>query len=242
MEVSKIKEIPNFNWKKYSELNPYLYILGLRNKIEYENNYLNEGRYIGRIYDENQKKKKSINVLMSTIGKKSIFKTLLSLKNQLRKEDYLTIIFDGIDTNIDIVKFFCNKNLLCNVNIIYEENNLGYWGHGIRNKYKDLKGDFIYHCDDDDEFLPNAIDKIKKICLDLNTIYLFKIIRENGEIIWKNKEIKINKISTQSGVIPNHINKDGYWELKYGGDYDFYKKITDKYNVLYIDEIIYKKN
>ena len=242
MEVSKIEEIPNFNWKKYSELNPYLYILGLRNKIEYENNYLNEGRYIGRIYDENQKKKKSINVLISTIGKKSIFKTLLSLKNQLRKEDYLTIIFDGIDTNIDIVKFFCNKNLLCNVNIIYEENNLGYWGHGIRNKYKDLKGDFIYHCDDDDEFLPNAIDKIKKICLDLNTIYLFKIIRENGEIIWKNKEIKINKISTQSGVIPNHINKEGYWELKYGGDYDFYKKITDKYNVLYIDEIIYKKN
>ena len=78
--------------------------------------------------------------------------------------------------------------------------------------------------------------------MDLNTIYLFKIIRENGEIIWKNKDIKINKISTQSGVIPNHINKYGYWELKYGGDYDFYKKITDKYNVLYIDEIIYKKN
>ena len=242
MEISNIRDIKDFDWKEYLRLNPYLYIIGLRNKVECESNYIKEGRYIGRIYNTTQKVKKSINILIATIGKKSILKTLLSLKNQLDKNDYLTIIFDGVDDNLDLIKFFVKKNFICNINIILEKQKKGYWGHGIRNKYNDLDGDFIYHCDDDDVFLPNAISTIKKICICTNTIYIFKIIRENGEIIWKNKEIKINKISTQSGIIPNHINKQGYWELKYGGDYDFYKKITENNNVLYINEIIYKKN
>jgi len=241
MEISNINDVTDFNWKEYLKLNPYLYIIGLRNKEQCEINYLNEGMYLGRIYNESQKKKKSINILISTLGKKSIFRTLISLKDQLREEDFLTIIFDGVNTNIDIITLFTKQNFKCNVNIIFEKEQQGFWGHGIRNKYKDLKGDFIHHSDDDDEYLPDAIDNIKNICINKDIIYIFKIIRENGEVIWKNKEIKINKISTQSGIIPNHINKEGYWELKYGGDFDFYKKITENNKVLYIDKIIYKK-
>ena len=241
MEISNINDITDFNWKEYLKLNPYLYIIGLRNKEQCEINYLNEGMYLGRIYNECQKKKKSINILISTLGKKSIFRTLISLKDQLREEDFLTIIFDGVNTNIDIITLFTKQNFKCNVNIIFEKEQQGFWGHGIRNKYNNLQGDFIHHSDDDDEYLPDAIDNIKNICINNDIIYIFKIIRENGEVIWKNKEIKINKISTQSGIIPNHINKEGYWELKYGGDFDFYKKITENNKVLYIDKIIYKK-
>lgn len=241
MEISNINEINDFNWQEYLLLNPYLYLIGLRNREECEKNYLNEGRYIGRIYNKKQKIKNSINVLISTLGKKTIFRTLISLKDQLNEDDFLTIIFDGINTNVDIIRLFVKKNFICNYEIIFEKIQQGYWGHGIRNKYNNLKGDFIHHSDDDDEYLPNSIEHMKNICLCKNTIYIFKIIRENGEIIWKNKEIKINKISTQSGVIPNHINKQGYWELKYGGDFDFYKKITENNKVLYINKIIYKK-
>lgn len=241
MEISNIKDITDFNWKEYLLLNPYLYIIGLRNKEECEENYLKEGRYLGRIYNKSHKKKKSINILISTLGKKTIFRTLISLKNQLCDEDYLTIIFDGVNTNIELIRLFTEKNFKCNVEIIFEEKQQGYWGHGIRNKYKNLKGDFIHHSDDDDEYLPDAIESMKNICISNNIIYIFKIIRENGDIIWKNKEIKVNKISTQSGVIPNHINKEGYWELKYGGDFDFYKKITENNKVLFINKIIYKK-
>lgn len=241
MEESKISDIVDFNWSEYLRLNPYLYIIGLRIKEECEINYLNEGRYLGRIYKESQKNKKSINILISTIGKKSIFRTLNSLKNQLHKNDYLTIIFDGTNNNLELVKLYAQEKFICNIDIIYEKERQGYWGHGIRNKYQDLKGDFIHHSDDDDEYLPNSINDIKNICIDNNVIYIFKIIRENGDIIWKNKEIKINQISTQSGIIPNHINKQGYWELKYGGDFDFYKNITKNNKVLYINKTIYKK-
>ena len=48
-------------------------------------------------------------------------------------------------------------------------------------------------------------------------------------------------ISTQSGVIPNKINKQGFWKLKYGGDYDFYKSITQNNKVLFVNQLIYIK-
>lgn len=233
----------DFNWKEYRRLNPYLQILGLKTENEYKINYMFEGRYKGRVYKEEQKRQYSFHVLLATIGKISILKMLELLKNQLSEIDYLTIVFDGKDKskNIDVIKSFCN-DFKCKVNIIIEENNLGYWGHGIRNKHNDLLGDFIYHIDDDDVIFDNTFQILRKHCKDINTIYIFKIVLENNKIVWRKPTIELNYISTQSGVIPNAINKTGYWELKYGGDYNFYKGITEKHNTIFIDKIIYKKN
>lgn len=234
---------PDFNWIEYKRLNPYLYLIGLRTEQEYKNNFIMDGRFKGRIYKDVQNRKYSFHVLLATIGKISILNILDRLKKQLNKNDYLTIVFDGKDKskNIDAITHFCSS-FICKVNIIVEEKNLGYWGHGIRNKYKDLDGDFIYHVDDDDIIFDNTFEIIRKHCVDIDRIYIFKILLENNKIIWRKPEIEINYISTQSGVIPNKINKEGYWELKYGGDYNFYKLLSNKYDMIFINKIIYKKN
>jgi hypothetical protein len=232
----------DFDWKIYKELNPYLYIIGLRTEKEYIDNYLLEGRFVGRIYKKDQEKNYSYHILLATIGKKSIFNILMMLKKQLLKTDFLTIVFDGVEksNNIDLIKDFC-KDFTCNITIILEEENLGYWGHGIRNKYNNLEGDFIYHIDDDDIIFENTFDIIRKHCVDNNIIYLFKIQLENNNIVWKNKIIKEGEISTQSGIIPMHINKNGYWSLRYGGDFDYYNNLSKKYNIIFIDKLIYRK-
>jgi hypothetical protein len=233
----------DFNWENYKNLNPYLYIIGLRKEEEYIYNYLMEGRYIGRKYKINDRNNNSFHVLLATIGKDTIFNILNMLKIQLTELDYLTIVFDGINKSKNIIKVKqFTSEFRCNVKIIIEEENLGYWGHGIRNKHNNLEGDFIYHIDDDDIIFDNTFKIIRNICQDKNTIYLFKIKLKNNTIIWKTRNIKLNEISTQSGVIPTQINKEGYWELKYGGDYSFYKKLSEKYRVLFIDKLIYKKN
>jgi len=234
---------PDFDWKEYRRLNPYLYFIGLQYEEEYIENYLIEGRYKGRLYKEFQNKPISIHVLIATIGKLSIFNVLGQLQKQLLENDFLTIVFDGINNSVNSegVKKFCEK-FKCTVNIIIEYENLGYWGHGIRNKYKDLRGDFMYHIDDDDSIYNNTFDIIRYHCKDLNIIYIFKIMLENNIIVWKEKKIKYSQISTQSGVIPMNINKDGFFELFYGGDYEYYNNLSKKYNVLFIDKLIYKKN
>jgi hypothetical protein len=233
----------DFNWLEYRRLNPYLYFIGLRTEEEYIQNYLIEGRYKGRVYKELLNKPISIHVLIATIGKLSIFNVLGQLQKQLFENDFLTIVFDGINNSVNSgsVKKFC-ENFKCTFNIIIEYENLGYWGHGIRNKYKDLRGDFIYHIDDDDSIYNNTFDIIRYHCKDLNTIYIFKIMLENNTIVWKEKIIKHAQISTQSGVIPMHMNKNGFFGLFYGGDYEYYNNLSKKYNILFIDKIIYKKN
>lgn len=232
----------DFDWTKYKLLNPYLYIIGLRKKEEYEKNYILEGRYIGRSYLEEHKKISSIHVLLATIGKKNIFRILNSLLYQLNEIDFLTIVFDSKDRdNIINEVNKISKLFKCKVNIVFEEKNLGYWGHGIRNKHKDLEGDFVFHIDDDDDIYQDTFDKIRHYCKNKNIIYIFKIVLENNSVIWDRKRIKYSKISTQSGLIPIKINKDGYWTLKYGGDYDFYYNLSKKYNMVFINEIIYKK-
>jgi hypothetical protein len=231
----------DFNWEIYKELNPYLYIIGLRTEKDYFKNYLLEGRYIGRIYKEIQSKN-SYHVLLTTIGKKTIFNMLKMLKNQLFENDFLTIIFDGKNNskNYELVKTYCN-DFKCCIIIIIEDENLGYWGHAIRNKHKNLKGDFVFHIDDDDIILDDTFDIIRKYCKDTNIIYIFKIILENESIIWKTPEIKYANISTQSGIIPILINKEGNWGLRYGGDFDFYNELSKKFNFIYINKIIYRK-
>jgi len=243
METYSIIEYQDFNWETYKNLNPYLYVIGLRTKEEYEKDYLHEGRYVGRHYKNEQKvSPHTFHILIATIGKISIFNMLNSLKNELLEQDYLTIVFDGTKNNYEIIKKYVDEKFTCQINVILEKDNLGYWGHGIRNKYKNLEGDFIYHCDDDDVVLEGSFDKIRKICVHKDTIYLFKIKTENGIVIWKNKQIKLMEISTQSGIIPNEINKQGYWALKYGGDYNFYKDITKDNKVLFINHLIYVKH
>lgn len=234
---------PDFDWKEYRRLNPYLYFMGLHNKEQYIENYLIEGRYKGRIYKESQNSACSIHVLMATIGKKSILNILAQLKEQLLERDFLTIVFDGINNSIivGVVKKIC-ETFKCKINIIIEYENLGYWGHGIRNKYNDLEGDFIYHIDDDDNIYNDTFDIIRYHCKDRETIYIFKIMLENNSIVWKEKKIKHAQISTQSGVIPSHINKNGYFGLFYGGDFEFYNNLSKNYNIIFIDKLIYKKN
>ena len=233
---------PDFDWVNYKNMNPYLYFMGLRTENDYIHNFLTEGRYIGRKYKEEHKNNYSIHVLLATIGKDSIFGILNCLKNELKENDYLTIVFDASKNNYEKVNLFCKTRIKGKVNIIYEEKNLGYWGHGIRNKHNQLKGDFVYHIDDDDIIVEDAFTKVRKILKDKETIYIFKIISEINEIIWKTPEIKLNQISTQSGFIPTSINSKSFWEYKYGGDYNFYndlQKYTNK--IIFVDEIIYKK-
>jgi hypothetical protein len=181
----------------------------------------------------------SIHVLLATMGKDSIFVILNSLKTQLKENDYLTIVFDGPKLpNMDKVK----KMMLdfnCNTNVIVEQKNLGYWGHAIRNKYNKLEGDYVFHVDDDDDITPNAINIIKNNCKDKNTIYIFKM-KNGNDLIWKTKEIIKNEIGTPMGLIPTHLNDTSIFTYKYGGDYEFYKKLEkDGNNIEYIDKVIY---
>ena len=182
----------------------------------------------------------SFHILLATMGKESVFDMLVLLKKQLCERDYLTIVFDGPDLpNVEEVRIF-TKNFKCKTAIIVEPTNLGYWGHAIRNKHKNLVGDFVWHIDDDDTVPPDCMEIIRNHCVDKSKMYVF-MMDNKGNILWKTPSITWCQISTQMGIIPTQINDISTFEYYYGGDYNFYKKIEGAgIPIEYVDKVIYK--
>jgi len=184
----------------------------------------------------------SISILISTIGNDSLIDMLNSLKYQLSECDYLYIIVDGFDHHNKVKQIISNFNdYVYNLEIIYENDNLGYWGHGVRNKYqKELKGDYILHADDDDIYIDGAISKIKESISEHNgKMLLFKFYHNfnKNQYIWKTPVLMLNNIGTPCGAIPNIPERMGTWGYKYGGDFDFYNSC--EFETVFIDEYIY---
>ena len=181
----------------------------------------------------------SFNILIATIGRPTLQNMLNSLKDQLKEQDCITIVFDGVDS----IPEFDISNFKCKINQYNEPNSLGYWGHGIRTKYSCLidKKDFVLHADDDDTYLPYVFDNLRNICLDKDSLYIGKMITACRRILPETNEIKRNNIGTPCGIIPYNINKHTIWPFEWGGDGMFYEEISKKSNqISYLDVILYK--
>ena len=186
----------------------------------------------------------TFNILIATTGRKTLNIMLNSLVNELVHDDCLTIVFDGNVCSEE------NKKILdtfkCKVNIYEEKIPLGYWGHGIRNKYASIleERDFILHADDDDMYVKNIFSFFRANCLNLDTLYIGRVyFGKNYYKIYMpddTKIIRIGNVSTQCGIIPYKLNNSGcIWRNFYGGEGSFYVQIIKKAsNVVYFDKNI----
>jgi len=202
---------------------------------------------IDKMHDHGKWYNISFHLLIVTMGRKTLIQMLNSIIPQMGMNDFITVVYDNQDigNTFETVK---NMKTQCKLKVIMnnESYDIEAPQHAIRNKYNDLKGDFIFHGDDDDIYMPNAMEHIRNYVCNPTTLYFFNLYFKidnkhiKTETFYKNK-IEINHISTQSGIIPKKINKLGIWGDRYEGDYDFYKSIEDKvYRTQYQKEIIYK--
>jgi hypothetical protein len=181
----------------------------------------------------------SLHILLATIARPSLHKMLDSIFPFLTKEDHITIVFDGVDV-IPI-----NQETLGTIHIFQEPIALGFWGHGVRNKYAPLlqKTDFVMHADDDDTYNKHAFITIRSICTDVNTLYIMKLFNEKrNTYVPAYPKIENTNISTQCGIIPFERNMKGYWGLYYGGDFAFYQSIEALGPVTFCENVIYLYN
>ena len=183
----------------------------------------------------------SLHVLIATTGRESVLRMLNSLEDQLQERDYLTVVFDAKDNEGVFDKVYARLAAFqCICNVIMEEKNLGYWGHGIRNKHNQLPGDFILHADDDDSYLPGAFEEIRKfVSQDLNALYIFQF--ENNKRIVPGQPFRQGNVGTPSGVVPAGFNAQSNWGYYYGGDFEFYCILNQKVpRTIFINKVIYQ--
>ena len=228
-------------WHKYNRMKEHFKAL-LKERVEVSSINSDSLEYsIGKYVP-------SFNILIATTGRVKLQQMLDSLSSQLEERDCVTIVYDGLNKipKFDLTMFKCEVQQFC------EPVALGYWGHGIRNKYASLleKRDFIMHADDDDIYFEGSFNKLRKECIFPNTLYIAKTknsepgaIRSSCDIMPRSNKIIIGQIGTPCGIIPYSLNKEGIWEICYGGDGMFYKHIEKKANYIqFLSFFIYNIN
>jgi hypothetical protein len=183
----------------------------------------------------------TFNILIASIGRPTLLDMLNSLKTQLTENDIITIVFDGIKPSFEIN----TDNFLCKIQIYYEQTNLGYFGHAIRNKYSSIieKRDFILHADDDDIYLNDAFILLRQDCMDTNCLYIARMSCKPFEnrLVPERDEIVESHIGTPNGIIPYELNKKSTFQLRMGGDFNFYKGLEQNANnIVFLPHIIYQ--
>jgi len=185
-------------------------------------------------------KNKTFNILLTTIGRPTLKRMIDSIYPQLLKDDYLTIVADCNLSEVLLQLNDCIKNAVCTINIIQNSEMLGFFGHGSRNKWQDsLLGDYLLHGDDDDVYTSDAMDIIRQHCTE-SKLYIFKMLYNFTEMP-RTPVIEFGNIGTPCGVIPN--KKCCFfpiWELEYGGDFKFYKAVSECMDFEFIDKVIYR--
>ena len=209
------------------------------------------------IYDMIQKsisnnrnyKNVSLHILIATIGNKTIMRILKSLRSQMDTNDFVTIVYDNkdIDNTFSKVTEY-TKHFRCKINIIMEEKNLGYWGHGIRNKYCNIikEGDFLMHADDDDKYKHNSIGAIKYVVANKpkKNLYIFRSVdHKYRSLIPKLPIFQRGNVGTPNCIVPISIINKGVWRNHYGGDFFYYKDISKHVSrIIFIPIVIYEIN
>jgi len=172
---------------------------------------------------------------------------LNSLKGELRQDDAITIVFDGEGAK---AKSGISDEWLIGhsskITIIEQKPNLGYWGHGIRNKYQgtlEPRTTFIMNADDDDMYTYGSFNVLRKQCVDPDILYIakFGFFHKNWVGPTQTEKIKEGDIGTPCGIIPSRIAGNAIWQHRYGGDFEYYNQLqTFAKAVKYVDHIIYR--
>jgi len=176
----------------------------------------------------------SFNVVISTIGRPTLKRMIRSFAHDLSSEDILTIIWDGTEPDRNLV-----DGLKCKVIFFRSNKRLGNYGHAARTYFqKFLSGDYIMNADDDDIYLPGAMDKIKQHCVD-KKLYIFKMLWNEKFIPYEAGVMEVGNIGTPCGVYPN-IKDFPEWGSLREGDFEFYNKLSQMLEPVWVDEAIYK--
>ena len=177
---------------------------------------------------------KTFNCLIATTGRKSLQHMINSITHQLLENDCLTIVYDGYSS----IPYFDLSNAKCKVVQYFEPKALGFWGHGIRNKYATLieHRDFVVHADDDDEYTSDAFEYLRNICNDDKVLYVALF---NHGIKKYGSSVKEGSIGTPCGIIPYDFNMSSKWLDRVGGDGAFYEDLKAKFPVVLLNHVIY---
>jgi len=138
-----------------------------------------------------------LSIIIPTTGRDSIARTLASITPQLRHGD----------------------------EVVIERDASGDWGATPRTRGQErASGTHLLWMDDDDAYVPGALDTIRAAIRETPTRpQIFRFRREQGinDVLPRSPNVVVGNVSTQMCCFPNDPAMLGTWGVRYEGDFDF---------------------
>jgi glycosyltransferase involved in cell wall biosynthesis len=170
----------------------------------------------------------ALTIIVPTVGRPSLEKTLDSIASQIRRFDQVFVVGDGIYPE--------SRKLVQKYGVQYAYFELPDgphhdWGARARNFGIEIaKKAYIAFMDDDDHYLPWAFEIIKEAVHRFpGHPFIFRMQHEE-QTIWKTTELSVGNVSSQMIIVPNDQKKLGRFSDRYEGDFDFIKSTADFYS------------
>lgn len=160
-----------------------------------------------------------ITVVVPTIGRPTLIKTLQSVAPQLEESDAIVVVSEGNDKNVrTIVRSFSKHYTAPDWAYTYEFGQ--NWGHGNRNYVLDhhVQTSHVWTIDDDDVATPTALASLRSQMNDSWAIFKMSFGEAhfaNGLTIWREARIQAGDIGTPMIFAPLCEARFG---LEYMGD------------------------
>lgn len=178
----------------------------------------------------------TISLIIPTIGRPSLLRTLDSVIPQLAHGDEIIVIGDGPQPGARVIieqahlRYDLNNCPMCGGDVVLhylETAPSRTWGHAQRQFGMSVAtGDYIAFLDDDDTWtlvaramialVTNTDDFTRQKCP-----HIFQMRYANGSVLWQTPQLLCGNVGTPMFVVPNEPENLGTWSSRYEGDFDF---------------------
>jgi len=177
-------------------------------------------------------KQPTITVIIPTAGRESLAACLQTIAQQtLIYGDEVLIVGDGAQKEVE-----AQVDALGEPFRYIEGKHTNDWGHTQINQGLELaQGDWVMYTDDDDGFLPRAIEAVRaRLSLGNLAPHLFRFYTNDKHLVWRlgdDGNISEVLIGGHNLVTPRQVGYMGVgnWTSRYRGDFDWVRAVLDAY-------------
>lgn len=161
----------------------------------------------------------TLGIIIATPGRRSIARTLWSIAYQSEGVEDVLVIGDGYHKATDeLVKMYAEVGWLPQARYVATQKTRD-WGHTQLNYgLKNVRGDYVLYTDDDDIFLPRALEEIRDVAERRpGRPIIGRIKTPELGILWQVPDPS-TVLDGHCLVAPNVKEKLGYFDQRYFGD------------------------
>lgn len=189
-----------------------------------------------------------ISVILPTLGRPSLEAALASVVPQLGENDELIVCEDTLraDSKNAFRLFDAARNpdedLPPDYRLVYASSPSDKWGNGYAQRthgQKRANGTHLAYLDDDNVFLPGALDAMRDHAADVPVI--FRADCPWNGVIWREPKLTYGNVDTGCLLIPNRPHEFGDWVPHLngtGGDFTFAAGCVDRMGGVEWDEAV----